>query len=109
MTNWNMNENLREIIFKYLEITARAAGFPEPQNIFEIIGAIISVFLSWLGIIFVILVIYAGFTWMTSMGNEYKVIKAKNTLIQATIGLLVIVSAYAITYFVFNAVSTNLR
>jgi hypothetical protein len=102
----NMNETMRETMLKYLEVVAKAAGFGEPKDITEIIGAIISTFLSFLGIIFLILVLYGGFTWMTSMGNEYKVKKAKDILLQATIGILIIISAYAITYFVVNAVSS---
>jgi amino acid transporter len=110
-----MNESMREIMLKYLEVTARAAGFcnPDgscvPKSITEIIGTIISAFLSLLGIIFLILVLYSGFTWMTSLGNEMKVKKAKDTLLQAIIGIIIIISAYAITYFVFSAVGNNLQ
>lgn len=91
-----------ETILKYLEITAKAAGFGEPKSIGEIIGAIIGTFLSFLGIIFLILIIYGGFTWMTSGGNEIKVLKAKKILTQAVVGLIIILSAYAITSFVFR-------
>lgn len=90
-------------MMKYLEITAKAAGFGEPKNPAEIIGAVIGVFISFLGIIFLVLIIYGGFLWMTSAGNETKVLKAKDTLTRAVIGLIIIMSAYAITYFVFNA------
>ena len=98
-----MSESLKETILNYLEITAKAAGYGEPQNLVEIIGALIGAFLSLLGVIFVILVIYGGFLWMTSGGNETKVIKAKHTLQRAIIGVIIIISAYAITAFVFGA------
>jgi hypothetical protein len=110
-----LNESMHEIMMRYLEITARAAGFCDPsgscvpRSITEIIGSIISVFLSLLGIIFLILVLYGGFTWMTSLGNEQKVLKAKNTLIQAIIGVIIVISAYAITFFVFSAVQNTIR
>lgn len=100
---------MQEIMMKYLEVTAKAAGFGEPQNLVEIIGAVISAFLSLLAIIFIILVIYGGFLWMTSAGNETKVLKAKKTLKQATIGVIIIMSAYAITAFVFNALSSAIE
>lgn len=90
-------------MLEFLRITAEAAGFAEPKSIGEIAGAIIGTFLSFLGIIFLGLVIYGGFLWMTSAGNEGKVMKAKETLTQAVIGLIIILSAYSITYFVFNA------
>ncbi|MCX6796023.1 MAG: hypothetical protein NTW06_00825 [Candidatus Falkowbacteria bacterium] len=104
-----MNDATRETMLRYLDVVAKAAGFGEPKSITEIIGAVIGVFLSLLGIIFLILVLYAGFTWMTSLGNEYKVRKAKDTLIQATIGIIIIISAYAITYSVFNALQNTLQ
>ncbi len=91
-------------MMELLEITARAAGFPEPKSIPEIIGAIIGIVLSFLGIIFLCLIIYGGFVWMTSGGNEIKVLKAKNILRNSIIGLIIILSAYSITRFVIGAV-----
>lgn len=93
-------------MLKYLEITAKAAGFSEPKNIAEIIGALIGAFLSFLGIIFLILTIYGGFLWMTSGGNETKVLKAKGVLKNSVIGLIIILSAYSITVFVFRSLSS---
>ncbi len=98
-----MNETMNERILKYLEATAKAAGFGEPRSLVEIVGAVISIFLSFLGIIFLILIIYGGFVWMTSGGNEAKVLKAKKILTQAVIGLIIIVASYAITNFVLHA------
>ena len=98
-----VDESLREKMMEYLRITAEAAGFGEPRSLGEIIGAIIGTFLSLLGIIFLCLIIYGGFIWMTSGGNESKVLKAKNILTQATIGIIIILSAYAITQFVFQS------
>ncbi len=98
-----MNETMKETILKYLEITAKAAGFGEPKSLGEIVGAVIGIFLSFLGIIFLILIIYGGFVWMTSGGNETKVLKAKKILTQAVIGLIIIVASYAITNFVLHA------
>lgn len=91
-------------MMELLEITARAAGFPEPKSIPEIIGAIIGIVLSFVGIIFLCLILYAGFIWMTSGGNEIKVLKAKNILRNSIIGLIIILSAYSITRFVIGAV-----
>ena len=58
--------------------------------------------LSLLGIIFLVLIIYAGFNWMTAQGDEKKVDTAKDTLTRAVIGLIIITAAYSITYFVFS-------
>ncbi|MEA3398398.1 MAG: hypothetical protein U9R06_01500 [Patescibacteria group bacterium] len=99
-----MNETMRETMLRYLEITAKAAGFGEPKDISEIIGAIIGTFLSLLGVIFLILIMHGGFVWMTSGGNENKVLKAKQTLTRAIVGLIIILGAYSITAFVFHAI-----
>jgi hypothetical protein len=93
-------------MLEYLQLTAIAAGFdPDPKNPVEIIGALIGVALSFLGIIFLVLTIYAGFTWMTAGGNETKVLRAKATLRNSVIGLIIVVSAYSITRFVFNSLA----
>lgn len=68
----------------------------------SLIGSIIYTFLGLLGVIFLILVIYAGFLWMTAGGAEDKVKKAKTYLINAVIGLVLILTAYGITAFVMG-------
>lgn len=70
----------------------------------ELIGGLIRVFLGVLGIVFVVLVVYAGYLWMTSSGEATKVDKAKKLLGQAIIGIVIIVAAYAITGFVLEQV-----
>lgn len=67
-----------------------------------IIQVAISAFLGLLGIIFLVLIIYSGFNWMTARGDEEKVTLAKETLTRAVIGLIIIIAAYSITYFVFT-------
>jgi hypothetical protein len=62
----------------------------------------IRILLSLLGLIFVVLIIYAGFLWMTAAGNEEKIKKSKDIMIAAVIGLAIVLSAYAITIFVFD-------
>ena len=61
-----------------------------------LLGSIIGVFLGLLGVIFLALTIYSGFTWMTAGGEEAKVTKAKETLKRAIIGLIIVASSYLI-------------
>jgi hypothetical protein len=72
-----------------------------------IIGRIIQVALGLIGIIVVVLIIWAGFRWMTAAGREGEIEEAKKTLGAAVIGLVIILMAYSITTFVigelFNA------
>jgi hypothetical protein len=45
----------------------------------------------------------AGYKYMTAGGNEEKTREAIDSIRRGIIGLIIIVSAYAITYFVFNS------
>ncbi|MEA3249703.1 MAG: hypothetical protein U9Q03_05110 [Patescibacteria group bacterium] len=68
------------------------------------IGKIINAFLGLLGIIAVLIVLYAGFLWMTAGGDAQKIQKAKRWLINGVIGLIIILSAYAIASFILRAI-----
>ncbi len=67
-----------------------------------IIGRIIQIALTFLGVIALILITYAGFLWMTSNGEEEKIGQAKRILRNAIIGLIIILSAWAVTTFLLN-------
>jgi hypothetical protein len=72
----------------------------------ELVGSLINALLGVLGIIFVVLVVYAGFLWMTAQGDTKKVDQAKTMLTQAVVGLVIIVAAYAISSFVISTLVT---
>ncbi len=63
-------------------------------------GQIIGFVLSFVGVLFLILMIYAGLTWMTAGGNLEQVKKARSLMINAILGLIVVMGAYAITAFI---------
>jgi hypothetical protein len=67
-----------------------------------IIASIIRVLLGFLGILAVGYIMYAGFLWMTSEGDEGKVETAKNTLKNAFIGLVIILTSFGIASFVIS-------
>lgn len=73
--------------------------FTDPMGI---VGVIIGVVLSFVGVIFLILTIYAGYLWMTASGNEEQIKKAQNILRNSIVGLIIVLSAYAITAFIGN-------
>lgn len=68
-----------------------------------IVTRIINVTLGLLGIIATVLILYAGFLWMTAGGNDEKVDKAKSILTASVIGLIIILSAYAISRYVLSS------
>ena len=73
-----------------------------------IINNIIKVLLGFLGLFAVILVLYGGFLWMTSQGDESKTDKAKKLIMAGIVGLLIILAAYAIAAFVINNLSNSI-
>jgi len=83
----------------------RGAGFSTDVSFTDIVSGVITSVLSLMGVIFLVLMIYAGFKWMTARGEEEKVTEAKETLTRAIIGLVIVLSAYAISYFVVSSIS----
>lgn len=84
---------------------SEGAGFDTNQDeltLSKTIGGIIRGILSLIGVIFLVLTVYAGILWMTASGSEDKIIKAKGILTSSVIGLLVVVAAYGITALVMN-------
>lgn len=88
-----------------LEQTGGQAGYSLPTGdinelIDTTIGQIIAVVLGFLGIIFLVLIIYSGFQWMTAGGNEDTITAAKKRLTNAVSGLGIVLAAWIITFFV---------
>jgi hypothetical protein len=67
-----------------------------------IISKIINTVMLFLGIIAVVLVLVAGFKWMTAAGNEDQVSSAKKLLGQAAIGLVIILASWGIAQFILD-------
>lgn len=78
------------------------AGYDPDLSLGQVVAVVIRGFLGLLGVIFIILIVLAGYNWMTAAGDEEKIKKATSTIRSAIIGLLIIIAAYAITYFVFQ-------
>jgi len=66
------------------------------------VGLILKVIFSLLGLIFMILTIYAGIKWMTAQGNTSQIDQAKDTITRAAIGLVICMVSYGLTFFVVN-------
>jgi hypothetical protein len=65
-----------------------------------LIGDILAIVLGFTGTIFFILVVWAGMLWMTAGGSQENIKKAQDILKAAVVGLIIVLSAYAITRFV---------
>jgi len=84
-----------------LDATGAATGHTAAglsTNFPMLIGRFIFYLLSFVGVIFLVLMIYGGYIWMMARGNEQDVEKAKTLIKNSLIGLIIILCAYAITY-----------
>lgn len=72
-------------------------------DIRTVIARIINVAMGFLGIIAVLIILWGGFTWMTAGGAEDKVEEAKKIITAGIIGLIIVVTSYAIARFVVTS------
>ncbi len=79
-------------------------GEKPDTDIRVMVAELIKVFLSILGIVFVILLIVAGYKWMTAGGNDDSVKEAQSQISRAVIGLIIILVAWSVTYFTITCV-----
>ena len=86
--------------------TAAYGGTAPTATLFTVINGIITAVFGVLGLIFLFLTLYAGYLWMTAMGDSKKVTKAKDILSQGVIGLIIVASSYAISFFVVDLIGT---
>ncbi|HPV70550.1 MAG TPA: pilin [Candidatus Magasanikbacteria bacterium] len=90
------------------KFTKSGAAYGEsPITLETVIGSIVKTALSLIGVIFLVLMIYGGYLWMTARGDSKIAEKAKDIITMAAIGLVIVMLAYAITYFVVANLSSS--
>lgn len=88
--------------------TGSSAGYGgTPKTPEDVIGNVIMIVLGLVGVAFLGFMIYAGITWMTAQGNDQKVQKAKDTITESIVGLIIVIAAYGITSFITRYFSTT--
>lgn len=70
-------------------------------------GRIIQILLSLVGVVFMIFLFYGGILWMTAGGTEKRIDRAKKIMSESIVGLLIVLLAYAVSYFVISIFSTG--
>ena len=70
------------------------------------VAKILRIAMSLLGTIFVVIVIWGGYEWMTAGGNDQQIGTAKKRIYAGVIGLALILSSYAIASFVVSSLAT---
>lgn len=81
---------------------------PENSSLAGFIGNnIIQPIFGLVGLAFFCLAVYAGVLWMTAMGDPKKLDKAKDILVSATVGLVIIVASYVLTNAILSGVTSG--
>ncbi len=88
-----------------LENLQKGIGGNVPTDLTVVVGNVIKTVLSLVGIIFLVLTVYAGYLWMTARGEDEQVSKAKEIIKSSIMGLFIVVSSYAITVFITSRFS----
>src|SRR3989338_10502814 len=76
------------------------------QDLATTIASIIRVALGFLGVLAVAIIIIGGFKWMVAGGDQPKVDKAQKLIIYGVVGLVIVLAAYAIAFFVIESITT---
>lgn len=83
------------------------AEAPTP-SVGGIVAQVVAVFFGLLGIIFVGFMVYGGFQWMTAAGNPEQVKKAQKLMLDAVIGVAILMAASFISYWVLYTISMKI-
>ena len=86
-----------------LDEATQNSQLPQTGDLMAIIAQLVQVALQIMGVIFLILIIYAGIQYMLARGEKGPVNTAVQTIQNAVIGLAIVLAAYAITTFIFNS------
>ncbi|MDD5251528.1 MAG: pilin [Patescibacteria group bacterium] len=90
-----------------LDTTAGVAGLKGTAvsgGLGLIVAKLIQQLIAIIGVIFVAIMVYSGFRWMTAGDSEENINEAKGLIRNAVIGLAIVLAAYSITSYVIDTV-----
>lgn len=85
-------------------IKADEIGFTGPRNADNTITGILNAVYFWMAVTAIGFIIYGGYLYITSSGEPGKIKKAKDVLLYATVGIVIVLVAFVVTQFVINGV-----
>lgn len=89
-----------------LQATGEAATYTAVNtDLASLVGGIVGGLLQIIGVVFLVLMVVAGFMWMTASGNEDRVATAKKLIVGAIIGFALVMGSYAITNLVLSSLT----
>jgi hypothetical protein len=84
-----------------------AAGTDATSKINDIVHTIVNLLSAIVGIVAVIMIIVGGFRYITSGGNDTSVTSAKNTILYAIIGLVIVALAQILVRFTLSKLTSS--
>ncbi len=94
--------------FKGSTDSTASTFIPENQDLVGTVRNAINLVMGFLGIIAVIIILFAGFEWMMSGGNEEQIKAARERIKAGALGLVIIFSAWMVADFVVQQLFTLL-
>ncbi|OGE84459.1 MAG: hypothetical protein A2846_00960 [Candidatus Doudnabacteria bacterium RIFCSPHIGHO2_01_FULL_49_9] len=86
------------------DISGSASGLPDSADPNEFIVGVIDILLGIVGLVAVLFLIIGGFRYVTSAGNEETAEAGKKTVINAIIGIVIVILAFVIVRVVATAI-----
>ncbi len=91
-----------EEVCKGVELVGGDCKTDDSGKVDNLVNDVVNVLTAVIGVISVIMIMIAGFKYITSGGDANKVSSAKDTILYAVIGIVVVVFAQVIVKFVIN-------
>lgn len=90
----------------YLKNAVAGTGLDKNPGLSVFIGNVVEFILGFLGLVFLVIIVYAGVIWTTAQGDTKKVDKAKDMLKNGVMGLAIVFAAYAVEFFVVSSLAS---
>ena len=89
-------------------IKVQAVSLPNPlgsnvTTVPQLINRVIIAILGIIGALALLMFVWGGLLWMTSGGNSDRIKKGRDTLVWASIGLLIIFASYSLVNTIFKS------
>lgn len=91
------------------ELRNQDFSLTEPRSPLTIFALVLNSLFGLLGIILVSIVVYNGFRWLTAAGDDKKIGEARAAIVSAGIGLLIVLGAFSLSYFITRAIEETVR
>jgi Ni,Fe-hydrogenase I cytochrome b subunit len=98
---------MNQLLFQFADalITRGDIGLTGPTSDKDVIKNALMPIYFWAGVLAVIIIIVAGFLYVTSSGNPQQITRAKNAIIGAVVGLIIVLVAFTLTNIVLGGIS----